>query len=332
MMKDNRKHIFVIGSARSGTTLITSIISKSSQIANYPAETKILECKTRYGDLMSKDNRKAFLDDWFNSRQYKRSGLSKHEFLGIFDRSSSNYSNLLSSFMNLVAEKQGKNLWIDSTPGYVFYLEEISNQFPNSKIIHMIRDGRAVALSLAKLGWSGSATSSFDKAIISASLKWQKSVTTAKQASLFLNNRYYELRYEDFVIDPINEVRKLSTFIELPDLPINFSQQFDYSNNDTASPLRNANTAFGDMGTGISATAATRWKNLLTSDQISIIESCVGKTLCDFGYNLCGANNNTTKYFLECRLSKYKQNLKRHLKEYSRLGHFSQSPLEIGKE
>lgn len=213
---DEREHVFIVGSARSGTSLVASIIQNSPIYASYHAETKLLkECESKYGSLDRPDVRKIFLEDWLRSRQFLRSGLSEREATELLEVNSS-YASFLSAYMNQVANKQGCDRWIDSTPDNSYVLDVIASQFPNAKVIHMLRDGRAVALSLAKLGWSGVGTDDFDKALLYSSLKWQSAVTLVQYLSPLLNDRYMEVRYEDFVRKPEQKIKEICDFLGIP--------------------------------------------------------------------------------------------------------------------
>jgi len=63
--------IFVIGSARSGTTMLGKLLSSSDSFFEYSAETLIMTvCRKRYGDIFNSiSKRQVFLEDWFRSRR-----------------------------------------------------------------------------------------------------------------------------------------------------------------------------------------------------------------------------------------------------------------------
>jgi hypothetical protein len=65
-----------------------------------------------------------------------------------------NGSDFIRTVMNEIASKQGANRWIDSTPTNIPHMFRISRDFPEARFIHIIRDGRDVALSLEKRAWS----------------------------------------------------------------------------------------------------------------------------------------------------------------------------------
>jgi hypothetical protein len=60
------------------------------------------------------------------------------------------------SFYNLYAQKQGKSRSGDKTPLYALEMPAIHSLLPEVRFIHIIRDGRDVALSLRKMWFSPS--------------------------------------------------------------------------------------------------------------------------------------------------------------------------------
>ncbi|QCZ92930.1 sulfotransferase [Salinimonas iocasae] len=91
LIKKDITPIFVVGSARSGTTMIGKLLFSSEDCYKYTAETLLLTvCRKRYGDIFQPGSSKAeFLSDWFRSRQFRRANLDKDEFLSLFEKSNS---------------------------------------------------------------------------------------------------------------------------------------------------------------------------------------------------------------------------------------------------
>ena len=53
----------------------------------------------------------------------------------------------------LYAEGKGKSRWGDKTPGYARHMPSIERALPEARFVHLIRDGRDVALSVIPLAW-----------------------------------------------------------------------------------------------------------------------------------------------------------------------------------
>ncbi len=330
---DYNEHVFVLGSARSGTSLMASILESSPLYAKYRAETKLLNrSKSKYGLLDNASSRSRFLNDWFQSRQFRRTGLT-NESIEEATRNENSYIGFLGIYMNMVAQSQGCLRWVDSTPDNANCLPIIATTFPNAKVIHMIRDGRAVAMSLAKLGWAGVRTSNIDKALIYSALKWQRTVDRVYSTRHCLGGRYLQIKYEDLVERPAQTLTQVSEFLQIGAFDISmFDGSNSVSNESVNSSLRTPNSLFGDMEPGISTNAAYRWKTNLEKRQIEMIEMNIGDSLEKYSYDLlCNRKLNIVDRLIsDWRKALIK--LKDFLRHYTRLGRLAQSSLEIDKD
>ena len=55
--------------------------------------------------------------------------------------------------MGDIAEQQGASRWGECTPEHLLYIDKIKRDIPDAKVIHVIRDGRDVAVSLDRQRW-----------------------------------------------------------------------------------------------------------------------------------------------------------------------------------
>ncbi len=288
MNAESAKPIFVLGSARSGTTLMASLITASSEVAVYRAESMLLNgCDRCYGALSSDRGKAAFADDWVRSRQFRRLGITEDAGRALV-RSSASYSSLLRAVMNQLAGSQDKPYWLDSTPGHVFSLPTIASAFPDAKIIHMVRDGRAVSASLRKLGWVGMRASDPEAAIQYSALKWQRSIQAFERAQSVVSGQAMTVRYEDVIRTPDRVMKAVTEFIGLQ--PFNFKTALE--NRDrretTGDAVVSSNTAFEALGDGLSEVPIYRWRKTLSEKEIGLVEAAIGETLVRQGYELVG--------------------------------------------
>lgn len=329
--RDNGEHLFVLGSARSGTSLMSSIVQSSSVYAIYNAETKLLHSSiSKYGSLSSTRSRKRFLNDWFNSRQFKRTGLTEKDIRDATAQQDS-YIGFLGTYMNMMAKKQGCERWVDDTPSNANCLSQISQAFPRAKVIHMVRDGRAVSSSLAKLGWSGIRTIDFDKALVFSALKWQRVVDAVHRSRSCLGERFLEVSYENLVLYPAETLKEVSDFLQIPAFDLSLLEgSYVESNESVKSALQKPNSLYGDMAPGISKNAVYRWKSVLSEAQINLIEENVGDSIVQLGYSLVSSAKQSPYNYLVKLWRKVWFKIKRFAKRYTILGRLSVSSLEVG--
>ena len=270
--------VFVVGSSRSGTTLLYSILLASGDFAVYEAETWLLESyAVRYGDLTKAENRKAFIAAWIESEQFKRSGLSAEAFAAQLQALATSYAGVLKLFMDGIASLQGKHNWVEKTPGHVFHMEELARSFSDAKFIHLIRDGRDVASSKRKLGWSGTNDNDPMKQLIWAAKGWEYAVNRGRSAGAKPGTRYLELRYENLLTNMDEALNKINLFLHT-DITIAQVQQC------RVGALGKNNSAFANDGAVISRNALQRWKSDLSPVEVAAINIAIGKALSTLGY------------------------------------------------
>lgn len=318
--------IFVVGSARSGTTLLYSILLSSGEFAVYQAETLLLDvCKPKYGDLKNNKNYEIFINDWIRSKQFYRSALEPLEFVhGALDHHDT-YTEFMRYFMECIAHKQGKKRWAEQTPGHVFHMELLTESFPDAKFIHVIRDGRDVAVSKRSLGWTGTKSRNSLKQLIFAAKSWEMSVRAGRKQGKRLGDNYVEIRYEDIVRNIDDVLLKLSKFTEIV-----IDQKTIASS--TLGSLGKANTAYNYQASGLSSKSVERWKMELNQKEKDILHLAIGDSLRTLGYKLEPIQLNipwAIKMYSKLYPSFF-LNMKNYLKNRTSLGRLSSDTLEIG--
>ena len=141
--------IFIFGCPRSGTSLLSRLIGSHPRIA-IPFESHLYNTfypwLKYYGNLECLENRERLVDDILTTevmrdwvprpnRQNVISAISRYDFHGIVD-----------SILWTWTQAQGKQRWGEKTPAHLFYWREILSAFPKMQVLHIVRDGRDVAL------------------------------------------------------------------------------------------------------------------------------------------------------------------------------------------
>lgn len=199
---------FVVGAQRSGTTMLRLMLNNHPNLA-IPFETGFVPIfykkLAEYGDLRVEENTVRLLGDI--SRYYK---VEQGDLIPDRDRILSypieNYPDLVHAIMSDYAERKGKRHWGDKTPFYVTELDTLWKVFPGCRIIHLVRDGRDVALSQRSISWAPS-----NMQLLAADWRW-KTVLASKIGSV-LSEHYLEVRYEDLVLATEQTLRKICRFI-----------------------------------------------------------------------------------------------------------------------
>jgi hypothetical protein len=105
------------------------------------------------------------------------------------------------------AESRGKPRWGDKTPGYVTHLPQLSRLFPDAQFVHVVRDGRAVAVSLGERPWGPASA-------IAGAFWWRTKAGRGRRDGRALpSDRYLEVRHEDLLADPAAELARVCAFL-----------------------------------------------------------------------------------------------------------------------
>ena len=188
---------FVLGAARSGTTMLRLMLNRHSRLA-IPFESHFLRQifaempvhrpldvneAQRVADLVigEKNFQTWHLEPSLVQKELRRVAPAP-------------LAKLVDVLFSLEIAESGKPRWGDKTPMYYACWRELMGLYPTSKLVHIIRDGRDVSVSLKKVGWHGPSES--DRARY-----WHERVAMAHAAAKELGpERNLIIRYEDLVM------------------------------------------------------------------------------------------------------------------------------------
>jgi Sulfotransferase family len=213
-LTDQARQLFVVGSPRSGTTLLRNLLHGHSSIALTTYESHFVPGVLRqYGphpQIDSPDEVRAFV------ARFKRGLLyQKGQERGVFCPSDAelakaidgdSWAEVLRNLFDLYCDKEmaEARIWGDKTPSYVDHLDLIDSALPNARFVHIIRDPRDQALSERAI-WGKSLRRSADA--------WQRRVVRARSSRPSIENRYIELTYESLAKDPETELQRLTDWL-----------------------------------------------------------------------------------------------------------------------
>ena len=269
--------VFVIGCSRSGTTLLYHMLLSSGNFAVYRMESKVFTLlEPRFCPLSKPRNKRRMLDVWYNTRLYTRSGLEPSEIEPRIMAECQNGGDFLRIIMEEMCRKQGVRRWAETTPEHLLYMRRIKETIPNALIVHVIRDGRDVALSWERLSQIRRLPWDRKRAAMAAGIYWEWIVNKGRQAGRTLGGDYIEVHYEDLVRKPAEVLKNLEPFIEHD---LNYERITQVGIGSVSAP----NTAFQDD----QRSPIGRWMTDLSQEDLATFEGLVGGTLEELGYELC---------------------------------------------
>lgn len=200
----------IVGVPRSGTTMLRLMLDSHSDLA-IPPETGFLGLPFSNTETVT---RKLFFDQITHfpttAPNWSDFGIDNQEFwqglsiLDPFDLSSG-----FRCFYQMYADRFQKRRWGDKTPGHLYSMTTIQGRLPEAHFVHLIRDGRDVALSLQPLWFAPT------NEIRGLANFWAHGIRQAREQAGRLNH-YLEVRYEELVQSPETTLRRICQFLNLP--------------------------------------------------------------------------------------------------------------------
>jgi len=199
---------FVVGLTRSGTTLLRMMLDAHRELA-IPPETHFVPDVIKA--VRSQAGTGAVLEAFTSNRTWNDFGIGADELRERIEAAGpADAAAVLRAFFGAYAERQGKPRWGDKTPAYMLSVQRIGRTLPESRFIHLVRDGRDVALSQSARALNEQPPPAEQAA------RWVKRIRKSReQAATLKGPRYVEARYEDLVRDPEATLRRICEFIEL---------------------------------------------------------------------------------------------------------------------
>ena len=271
--------VFVVGSPRSGTTLLYDMLLSAGGFALYLGESNIFNLLApRFGDLAIRENREKMLQVWLGSSLFRVSGLQRAQVESKIADKCRNAGDFLRTVMEEMATLQGVERWAGNAPEEILHLRQIKQTIPDALVIHMIRDGRDVSLSLSQKRYIRPFPWKERETPEGAALYWEWMLRKGRVAGSWLGKDYVEVRFEDLVRDPRMVLRALSGFLE---------QELDYERvlKNAVGAVANPNTSFRGSGKS-DFNPVARWKQQFTPEQLRRVEGLIGSTLKELGYEL----------------------------------------------
>jgi hypothetical protein len=284
----NTAPVFVLGCPRSGTTVLYHMLLSAGGFAIYRTESNVFNLLVpRFRGMRSTSDWEELLDVWLRSKLFRVSGLDASEISAKIMGECRNGGDFLRIVMQEIARQQGVPRWADCTPEHLLYMREIKRQIPDALFIHIIRDGRDVALSYAKQGWSHPLPWDRQDCLGVAGLYWEWLVRKGREQGKDLGADYTEIRFEDLIAKPKETLSRLGLFID---------HDLDYERikGEGIGSVSEPNSSFAGESEGAFNPVA-RWKTKMTPQQISSFEELVGDFLVKLGYGaLREARHGTT--------------------------------------
>ena len=269
--------VFIVGAPRSGTTLLQLMLNAHPRVAilgEIHYFDSVLQLKHTIPSLSTGESIDKLVSLLADTRHMRYIGGAERLLAEVsrrlHDDETPTYAKLFRYLMQCHAASQGAARFGEKTPQNVRYLNDLLVLFPNARIIHIVRDPRDVVSSCLKVPWTAN-----DVAV--NSLKWRCDVSFARGANV-TSECYIEVRYEDLVAGPADELRRICRFL---------GEEFhagmlDYHR----SAGRHVKDEPWKAGAAkpVYASSVGTWRRDLSASRAWIVEKVAGPFLSEFGY------------------------------------------------
>jgi LPS sulfotransferase NodH len=282
MMPRNRRPVFVMGCHRSGTNLLYDTLLSAGGFALYRGYTPVYKMLIpKFGSLANRKSRIRLIETWLHSKGYRRSGLKGREIKAKLLDECRTGGDFIRIILSEVSRIQNVQRWAVYDPDNVLYIPQVKADIPEALFVHIIRDGRDIALSLKKmegfkpLPWNVA----WSRDLLPTAAYWQWMVRTGQAHGRKIPEDYIEIRYEDLVSKPHETLGTLGQFLD---------HDLDYDRIQTTGlgRIRETNSSFREEAAHSQIKPMERWKERLSAEQVASLEALVGDCLEDFGYTL----------------------------------------------
>lgn len=265
-----RSPVFVIGFPRSGTSMTCRLLRRYLKVS-FGTESQFiiryLQRLPQFGNLNDIGNVRRLMYAISTERFFARSRANwgfvfdVEKALGALTERT--YAGVLHAIFGQLAEHNGMARWGDKTPAYNRNLRELDRLFPDAQFIHIVRDGRDVALSAQKEGFG-------PKNACQAASHWKRAIGSIRAFSNGIPaDRFIEVRYEDLLARPVSVLETLSDFMGI---------------DDRSGALRSYIRTH--VAQEIAADNFNKWRDAFSRRDLERFEGVAGDVLSRFGYEL----------------------------------------------
>lgn len=272
----NGAPFFIVGSGRSGSTLLRMILASHSRLA-IPPETNFVrllverlpidrplssEEVARALDIVTGHYR--WQDMEFPAEDFRREATALKEPC---------LREVIEPVYRRFLAREGKRRWGDKTPAYILCVPKLAAMYPGSRFIHLVRDGRDVAKSFQSVGWLG-------PRLHQNTGEWNEALELAERWRPLLKERFLDVRYEDLVLRTDETVRRICDFLGEafePDMLAweGMVDRYVPRREKYAHEKLKRRPDEGDV---------ERWRREMTGRELFVAEAFMGKSLARAGY------------------------------------------------
>jgi LPS sulfotransferase NodH len=200
--------VFIVGMPRSGTTLLSTMLDAHSDLSISPETHFFTKCPVATHGLSPwvRDEAFRFLE---NQSGVQDMALPEEVWTALRDSAGSAPSDVFAALLRAYADRAGASVSGEKTPDHLAHVPEMAERFPGARFVAITRDPRDVYLSQKPMTWNRDT-------IVETAWTWRRYAKQVQTYRSAFAGRFYDLRYEDLLARPADELAALCTFLGVP--------------------------------------------------------------------------------------------------------------------
>lgn len=271
---------FLFGMERSGTTLLSMMIGAHPLVAVPLATTGLWvdfarRLESDFNGLASRVDVVRLVD-----------ALLKHERIGLWDAEVDrevllddlplrNYGEVVARFHAGYARAKGKPHWASVDIATLDSMDLVNGWFRGARFLHIVRDGRDVALSHQTMPYGAGNIAECARAWAS------RTTTNAKMGRIIGPSRYMTVRFEDLVLDTRTTLGRICDFIGV----VYDERMLRYDEMVEGKIPANRRWLWPAISRPPQKSKVGQWRQRMTRSQRIVFESIANQVLKEWGYD-----------------------------------------------
>lgn len=265
---EEARPIFVVGAPRSGTSMLRFMLDRHPAIGLCDETHFFYYVHSRrrhFGDLSDPDARRRLVERYLEMKNIRVLGLDLDRLAETLVESGRSYRLFFLVLLARYARENGKRRLGEKSPDHALHAETLCDWYPRCRIVHLVRDPRAVVGSLRRMPWARDS--------VMANARWWR---RNNEGALRVRDRdsYLSVRYERLVSHPEEQLRRICRHVGEPYSGAMLSPDRDEDHRPWTQRARRE----------VTRSRVDRWKDELSGDQVALVEHVAGPLMEELGY------------------------------------------------
>jgi protein-tyrosine sulfotransferase len=214
--------IFLLYESRSGSTLLAKLLDKYEDLGVTIESNFMVNLLMLKPEFEKSRNVAELFSRMENRDRFANFQVDFHDFMDHYRRKekkgiSAFVESVLQSYF--AREKPAAQVWIIKDGHNGLYLNQIHDELPEARFIHLIRDGRGVLNSMMKTVKPYGKGEAMARDPLTAARNWRDLVVRIDTFSEKHPGAVLEVRYENLIEDPGREVARVRDYLGLKKTP-----------------------------------------------------------------------------------------------------------------